>query len=122
MADALVARGITPVLIGMKAEAEALKTIAEQCPQAIDTCDKADLATVGTMARGAELAIGNDTGPMHIISAAGCPVISLFSGESDPTRMAPVGPSVTVLRRPHLADLPVEEVLAALPSDLAAPT
>ena len=59
-------------------------------------------------------AIGNDTGPMHIVAAAGCRSLVLFSNESDPRLCAPGGPNVTVVRRATLADLPVDEVEAAV--------
>ncbi|MBN8903381.1 MAG: hypothetical protein J0H57_20345, partial [Rhodospirillales bacterium] len=71
------------------------------------------------LARAARVAVGNDTGPMHLIGTAGCPSLVLFSDESDPALCAPRGPSVAVLRRPDLAGLEVETVLAALPPPLA---
>ena len=62
----------------------------------------------------ARLAVGNDTGPMHLIAATGCPSLVLFSAASDPARTAPVGDHVTVLRRPSLGELPLDAVCAAL--------
>ena len=64
-------------------------------------------------------AVGNDTGPMHLIAAAGCASIVLFSDDSDPALCAPRG-RVTVLRRPDLASLEVSEVAAAFPSTVPA--
>ena len=66
------------------------------------------------LARMARFAVGNDTGPMHLIAAAGCPSITLFSQDSDPSRCAPRGRWTRVLQRPSLADLPVEAVLDSL--------
>ena len=70
------------------------------------------------LARDAAGAVGNDTGPMHLIVAAGCPSVVLFSDESDPALCAPRGPEgaapVTVLRRGSLEDLALGEVDAAL--------
>ena len=63
--------------------------------------------------------ISADTGPMHLIAAAGCRSIVLFSHDSDPERCAPRGRSVTVLRRPDLADLPVEAVVGELSETLS---
>jgi ADP-heptose:LPS heptosyltransferase len=60
------------------------------------------------------VAVGNDTGPMHLIAAAGCSSVVLFSADSDPALCAPRG-KVAVLRRPDLAQLTVDEVAAALP-------
>ncbi len=59
--------------------------------------------------RRAGLFIGGDTGPMHIASALGVPVLALF-GPTDPALNAPWGPDHIVLdalasaspgRRPH---------------------
>jgi hypothetical protein len=58
---------------------------------------------------------------MHLIAAAGCPSVVLFSRDSDPALTAPRGRSVTVLGRPDLADLDLAPVLAALPTLAALP-
>jgi len=47
--------------------------------------------------------------------------VVLFSRDSDPALTAPRGRSVTVLRRPDLADLDLAPVLAALPTLAALP-
>jgi len=64
--------------------------------------------------------VGNDTGPMHLLAAAGCPAVVLFSRASDPALCAPRGPCVRVLRRPDLADLDVTAVLDVLPRRVTA--
>ena len=50
---------------------------------------------------------------MHLIAAAGCPSVVLFSHDSDPALCAPRGPAVHVLRRPDLATLEVATVIEA---------
>jgi ADP-heptose:LPS heptosyltransferase len=119
LARALAARGVTPVLLGTAVEAAALAEIAAACPQARDLCGQTSLEDIAGLARGARAAVGNDTGPMHLIAATGCPVVSLFSSGSNPAKVAPRGHSVTVLRRARLADLLLEEVLVALPPALS---
>jgi hypothetical protein len=52
---------------------------------------------------------------MHLIATAGCFSITLFSGDSNPALCAPVGPRTQVLQRPLLTDLPLRDVIAALP-------
>jgi ADP-heptose:LPS heptosyltransferase len=105
--------GIVPVLIGGPAEREAMRAIAEACPAAHDLCAQTDIAELATLARDARVAVGNDTGPLHIIAAAGCPSVTLFCRESHPIKAKPPGPTVTVLRKPFLTELSVSEVLAA---------
>lgn len=114
LARELAARGMTPVLLGTEAEAGALAEIARACPEARDLCGETGFAEIAALARGARLAVGNDTGPMHLIAAAGCPSLVLYSADSDPARTAPRGPKVAILRERSLADLKLDRVLAAL--------
>jgi ADP-heptose:LPS heptosyltransferase len=110
-------QGITPVLIGAKAEAGVLKAIANACPAARSLAGQTTFLDIVVLARGAVSAIGNDTGPMHLTAVAGCPSVILFSAESNPDLCAPKGARVVVVRRPSLADLSsadVEKVLAAM--------
>lgn len=113
----LAGQGLRPVLIGTAAEAEALARVRGRCPQAIDLGGRTTLAELAALARRARLAVGNDSGPMHLIATAGCPSVVLFSAASDPELTAPRGPAVHVLRRERLADLALKDVLAALPAN-----
>lgn len=115
LAAALLGRGLTPVILGTSAERSLAAAIRTQAPQAIDLTGRTDLPALVSLGRAARLAIGNDTGPMHLIAGTRCPSVVLFSDASDPALCAPRGPSVTVLRQPHLMDLDPATVLAALP-------
>ncbi len=78
LAAKLIRQGITPVLIGTKAEGDVTAAIA----RGLDVCDltgKTDLFNIPELARNAVCTIGNDTGPMHMASAAECPIVMLFS-------------------------------------------
>jgi len=114
LAQRLAAEGVTPVLLGGEAERRELEAITAACPEAVSLLGRTSLEQIVVLARGAELAVGNDTGPMHLIAAAGCPSLALFSAASDPARTAPRGPRVATLRRERLADLTVEEVRQAV--------
>lgn len=109
----LAERGITPVLLGTDAERAEIDTIRAACPQALSLAGKTSFLDILGLGRRALAAIGNDTGPMHLIATAGCPSVVLFSHESDPSLCAPRG-RVTLLRRPTLAELPAAEVEGAL--------
>ena len=114
LAGRLAARAIRPVLLGAGAEEGLLAEITAACPGTLNLVGKTSFAEIAQLARGAVAAIGNDTGPMHIIAAAGCRSLVLFSHGSDPKLCAPRSPNVTVLRRERLADLAVDEVTDAL--------
>ena len=102
--------GIRPLLIGAAAEQRLNAGIAHSCPEALDLTDQTSFAEVVELARRADVAVGNDSGVMHLAATA-CPCVVLFSAASDPARCAPRGAAVTVLKR--LGDLGVDEVAAA---------
>jgi len=112
----LARQGMQPVLVGTAADADALTAVRSACPTALDLGGRTTLAELAALARRARLAVGNDSGPMHVAAVAGCPSLVLFGPASDPALTAPRGPAVAVLRSPDLARLTLEEVLAALPS------
>ena len=114
LAALLSARGLHPVVVGAGSDAPLAATIRADCPGAIDVTGRTSLLELGGVAAGAALAIGNDTGPMHLAAGVGRPCVVLFSGDSDPALTAPRG-RVTVLRERNLADLPLERVADALP-------
>nr|WP_283949634.1 glycosyltransferase family 9 protein [Limobrevibacterium gyesilva] len=117
LAEVLVARGVTPVVVGAAAEASLAAAIRAVCPQAVDLTGRTAIADIHGLARNAALAVGNDTGPMHLAAASGCACVVLFSADSDPALTAPRGPDgawPTLLRVADLSDLPVERVAEAL--------
>ncbi|MFQ5785490.1 MAG: glycosyltransferase family 9 protein [Alphaproteobacteria bacterium] len=114
IANRLAGDGVRPVLIGTGAERDALETIARACAGVRDLCGQTNFAEIVALARGAAGALGNDTGPMHLIATAGCPSLVLFSAASDPKLTAPRGPVVGIVQRPSLAALSPDDVFAAL--------
>jgi ADP-heptose:LPS heptosyltransferase len=110
LASALHAQGVTPLILGSRQEA----SLATQIPNAVDLTGRTSFGDLADLARGARFAVGNDTGPMHLLATAGCPSITLFSRDSDPALCAPVGRWTRVLRRDDLADLPLGAVLATI--------
>ena len=73
----------------------------------------APLAEIKSLMAGAQLFIGNDSGPAHIAAAFGVPVVVLF-GPSDPVNWAPWRTEGHVLTNPEGIDsIRVQEVIAA---------
>jgi ADP-heptose:LPS heptosyltransferase len=123
LAERLVDRGVAPILIGGRGEVEAADEIARRCLAVRSLVGETGLADLVALAKGAVGAVGNDTGPMHLIAAAGCPSVVLFSRASDPARTAPRAPAgrppVAVLRRDDLAALSTDEVALAFSAVLS---
>lgn len=109
----LLKSGFHPVLLGGNGEAEILAAIKSAVPQCINLCGQTALTDLPALARAASAAIGNDTGPMHLIAPTGCPSIVLFSGSSNPTRHAPLGRNVVTIQKSSLDDLAADEVWSA---------
>lgn len=114
LAARLRQRGHTCLILGSGAELALADEIEAMCPSAVSFIDRTSFMDIIALARGAKAAIGNDTGPMHLIAAAGCPSLALFSGASDPALCAPRGPDVTIIRREPLSALAVDEVASHL--------
>jgi ADP-heptose:LPS heptosyltransferase len=113
LAQKLKGDGYTVVAIGSGAEADLIQELAALAPGIVNLCGKTSFMDIAALARKAAAAIGNDTGPMHLIAVVGCPVITLFSGLSDPQQSAPRGKSVTTLRGIPIETLEVEKVWGA---------
>ena len=113
--------GVPVAVAGSLAEAPLAAGIGAALPEGfIDLTGRTSLVKLGAVARRAEFAVGNDTGPTHLAAAAGCPTLALFGAESDPALCAPRGRAVAVLRQDPLAGLQVAEVRATLTALAAA--
>ena len=112
LAGRLQDHGFAVFLVGGPDELDLARGIAAAVPGVTSLAGRTDFAGVAALGARAALAVGNDTGPMHLIAAAGAPCVSLFSADSDPALCAPRG-RVAILREPDLADLGVDAVCAA---------
>jgi ADP-heptose:LPS heptosyltransferase len=101
------------VVIGGAGEADLAKSIP-----GLNLAGRTSLKELAAIAVRARLAIGNDTGPMHLATALGIPSVVLFSAASNPALTSPRTPNggwPVILSAPALSDLPVAQVLASLP-------
>lgn len=101
----LIARKFTPIILGAEAERDVTGAIARTVPGSIDLTGQTSLFDLAALARHAFGAVGNDTGPMHLIAPTGCPTIVLFSAHTNPKRHAPLGHDVIALKQDDLQDL-----------------
>lgn len=120
LANHMLAEGLTPVLLGARAEQGVLQLIAHEAPGCVNLCAKTDFLDLAVLAQDAQVAVGNDTGPMHLIAAAGCASVVLYSHDSDPALCAQRGARVEIVRVQSLESLGEAEVWDAL-SAFAAP-
>jgi ADP-heptose:LPS heptosyltransferase len=109
------ASGLASVIVGGAAEAALGAAIAAAEPTALDLTGRTSFGDLVALGGRARHAVGNDTGPIHLIVAGGASATVLYSRASDPALTAPRAPRITILRCDDLAMLGVAEVAATLP-------
>jgi len=83
--------GAAIVLTGGPSEANLCGRIARGISgKVLDLSGKTDLPQLAAILAHCDLVVTNDSGPMHLASAAGTPVVALF-GSTDPGATAPLG-------------------------------
>jgi ADP-heptose:LPS heptosyltransferase len=97
------ARGASIVATGGPGDRDLVnRFLAALAPRVVvDAYGDDDLLTSAAVLARLDLLVTGDTGPMHLASAVGTPVVAVF-GPSDPSRYAPSGPLDHVIR----VDLP----------------
>ncbi len=99
LAAALLAQGCGVIVTGGREDAAQVGAIARGLdPPPLLLAGRLTLKELAAVLRNVDLMITVDSGPMHVASAMGTPVVALF-GPTDPLRTGPLGPA-TVLRRP----------------------
>jgi ADP-heptose:LPS heptosyltransferase len=89
-ADALVERGLTPVLTGTPAEADAVEAVATRMRAPHRTLvGRTSLGAFACVVRDARVVLTNDTGTSHLAAAVRAPSVVLFC-VTDPRRWAPL--------------------------------
>lgn len=114
LASELIKSGIHPVILGSSADAAIAKAIAENL-NVTDLTGKTTLDDIPALAREASVAVGNDTGPMHMISMTGCPSVFFFrSDESTIQKHGPQSEKSISFEMAALSDIRVEEIMGAV--------
>lgn len=120
VAQWLASNGVTPVLIGAKAEAslanEIVRAVGVRENIVLNLVTRTDMFQIAGLAEHALVAIGNDTGPMHMATLAGCSGVALFAlSESSPELSRPRGPNeVIVVTGDKVSDIAVGDVTQAI--------
>lgn len=103
-----------PVLCGGPEELELCAQITQGCQNARNIAGQTSLVDLVNVATGAQFALGNDNGPMHIAAASNTKSFVLYSHASNPALCAQRGQDVTIIRRKSLDGLSVDDVLETI--------
>lgn len=76
-AAALLERGVSPVVTWGPGEEALVDAVCAACPGAV-RAPATSLDQLAALMRGAQVTVCNNTGPMHLAAAVGCPTLALF--------------------------------------------
>lgn len=115
--------GATVVILGgLESRPQCSALAAEASPRVVDLVGRTSVRELAAVLRRVRVLVSNDSGPMHLAAAVGTPTVALF-GTTDPAagpaRWGPWGPSHTVISRPAMTAIGVEEVLRGVRRHLA---
>lgn len=98
--------GVEVVLVGGRGEQELAQDIcARMHNKPLNFVNKTSMLQLGAVLSNCALLVSGDTGPMHMATAVGTPVVALF-GAIDPQRTGPVGKGNRVISHPEISCVP----------------
>jgi len=110
--------GAAPLILGGTEEGEASRRLCQRLGgRTVCLAGRLSLMELAAVLQRCRVLLTNDSGPMHLASAVGTPVVALFGGSqaaTAPTRWGPWGNGHTVISHPDLAAITVDEVYQAL--------
>ncbi len=113
-------QGYDIVVIGGPQESAFARIIQRQVSRTRDLTGRTDFAQIAVIGVRSALVVGNATGPVHLMAAAGAPTICLLTEEADPQVEGPRG-HVTLVQGGPLSEVPVQTVAHASLSLLPRP-
>ena len=111
LAMALQHQGLTPILVGASADADACEVVLSHLPNPIENlCGQTSVAEMALVLEHCEVLISNDTGAVHIASAVGTRCIGIYGASAWFRETAPWGTGHLVVQAPLDADLSIVSV------------
>jgi ADP-heptose:LPS heptosyltransferase len=113
-------RGVRVLVLGGPGEEALLDAVACGLGPSAATSADGTILDLMSLLRRAHLAVGNDTGPLHLAAALGVPAVGLY-GPTRAERNGPYGPRARSLQSPtrRMTDLATDQVAAAAMECLA---
>ena len=100
VAAGLKALGRQVVVVGGPKDLAIGETVAAAAPGSVSLCGQTGLAELAALLQRSRLLVANDSGPMHIADAVGCPMVVLYSGTELEEQWRPRTAPARILRRP----------------------
>ena len=94
--DFLLRRRLTVLIIGSKDDSETCAKIEERFSEVKNLCNRTTFFDLAKLSKFALVSIGNDTGPMHLVSKGNKNTFVFFTKFSSPKLCKPIGENVKV--------------------------
>ena len=114
----LLKSGFQVLIVGSSEDFKVCKFIESIYPDVINCCNKTDFFDIGKLSLKSSLSIGNDTGPMQLISRGGKKTMVLFTEFSDPQLCKPVGKNVSTFIYLNDDDRFYKKIILSIKSNL----
>ena len=86
------------LIVGGAEDQKICKRIKLNFPSVKDLCNKTSLFDLGKLSKYSSISIGNDTGPIHLISKGGNNTFVFFTKFSKPELCSPIGEKVSIFK------------------------
>lgn len=110
----LITKKITPILIGAYDDKESIDFIFNYENSCLNLYNKSSLNTIFQLAENAVGALSNDTGPAHLIAAAGCKLHLVLSSFSNIKTVIPKGQNITFTQKKNIDEISSKEIIKLL--------
>ncbi|MGE5179048.1 MAG: glycosyltransferase family 9 protein [Bacteroidota bacterium] len=114
VAAALIGRGLDVQALEGPQDMGTVAALSARLGRTVPAVRGESIPKLAARFRRAALYVGNDTGPLHLAGAVGCPTVGIY-GWTDPEEWRPVGCRVRAVRAADakLESVPVEDVVRA---------
>lgn len=110
LGNELIKLGFAVVLLGGKSDKELCKTISEKIVPSINLQNDDNLLQTAVDMKNCKFIITNDSGLMHLASAVGVPIISIFGSTVREFGFAPLGKQNLILENKSLSCRPCSHI------------
>jgi ADP-heptose:LPS heptosyltransferase len=116
LAQVLLYRGITTILVGTEVDKAVGEDIKASVPAVINKINQTSIMDLGALLRDAALVVGNDTGPVFLAARLHTPTLMVMSRHTDPSMSAPFGDRAIWIKRDDITTITADMVLAEIDS------
>lgn len=110
----LVEKNYTILLVGSNQDKDTILPISKNCPKAKNYIGKSDLINLYRISKSAKFIISNDTGPAHLASLSGTPLVWIVNDNNISISNQPFGEKIIKISDKRINDISPDQVIKIL--------